>query len=310
MNNFNSFRFQELLFVSYVLIMFLWARGETMKRPTFVGDAIELDSNDRVIGRYDDYILKPFYQPIYSVENQFKAVLTGYEALVRPYLGSVIIPPDKFFEMVDPQDALFVECLCVALHVRGFSKAGIKNNSSLFVNIDVANYSTVDEIEREFFYTFSQLSKYGLGRSNIVFEILETEVANPEILLQLCQLIKTNGYKFALDDFGTNHSNVERYMSVNPDIIKLDRSLFMTAMKRRETSILLKSLISAFQENGVKVLMEGLETEQEMSFASEMDVDMLQGFYLGKPERIITSFIEIVDMPQSYNNVTELSRIA
>jgi len=275
-------------------------------RPEFVGDAIELDENGDLFGRYNDYILRPVHQPIYTVSNSQKAVLTGYEGLVRIHLGDEVIPPEDFFKIVKKKDALFIECLCVALHIRGFKKAGIQS-AGLFVNVNVANYNTIAEVEREFFYTFSQLAKYGLGRQAIVFEILETEVTNPEILLRLCELIKTNGYSFALDDFGTNHSNVERYIAVSPDIIKLDRSLFLTAMKSPETGKLLKSLIVAFQENGVKVLMEGLETVDEMLFSSEMAVDMLQGFYLGRPTSNIADVEHEVELPQVSHDKTAVS---
>ena len=268
-----------------------------MTRPEFVGDAVEVDENEQVFGHYNGYILKPVYQPIYTVSENETAILTGYEGLARAYIGNEVIPPEDFFKLVTKQDSLFVECLCLALHIRGFKKNGI-DNAALFVNVNVAHYNTVADIEREFFYTFSQLAKHGLDRKTIVFEILETEVTNPEILLRLCEIIKTNGYRFALDDFGTNHSNVERYIAVSPDIIKLDRSLFLTAMKTPETSKLLKSLIYAFQENGVKVLMEGLETVEEMNFSSEMDVDMLQGFYLGKPGADVSSFQHKVALPK------------
>lgn len=268
-----------------------------INRPEFVGDAIELDENETVFGRYSDYILRPVYQPIYSISDSKTAVLSGYEGLVRVHLGEETIPPEDFFKIVAKRDTLFIECLCMALHIRGYKKANIKN-AGLFVNVNVANYNTVAEVEREFFYTFSQLAKHGMSRQDIVFEILETEVTNPEILIRLCNLIKTNGYKFALDDFGTNHSNVERYISVSPDLIKLDRSLFLTAMKTPETGKLLKSLISAFQDNGVKVLMEGVETTEEMLFASEMSVDMLQGFYLGKPHADTSGVEKKVELPQ------------
>ena len=276
----------------------MFGAGETtMTRPEYVGDTIELDDNDQYIGHYGEYILKPVYQPIYDVKDKSKAVLSGYEALIRPHLDGAVVSPDDFFTVVEKEDTLFIECLCLALHIRGYNKAGIKD-AGLYVNVNVANYATVEDVEREFFYTFSQLAKFGLNRSTIVFEILETEVTNPEILLTLCKLIKTNGYRFALDDFGTRHSNVERYIAVSPDIIKLDRSLFLNAMKTPETSKLLKSLISAFQENGVKVLMEGLETVAEMQFASAMEVDMLQGFYLGRPASLVDVFSPEILLPK------------
>ena len=69
-------------------------------------------------------------------------------------------------------------------------------------------------------------------------------------------------------------------------------------MKTPETGRLLKSLISAFQDNGVKVLMEGVETIDELLFSSEMAVDMLQGFYLGRPHPDIEAVEQTIDLPQ------------
>ena len=260
-----------------------------MDRPEFVGDAIEFGPNGCEQGRYGSYVLCPAYQPIYSVTDRGTAVLTGFEGLIRPFENEFADTPENFFSKVDPEDRLFVECLCMALHIRGYRRA-TPRGGGLFINVNVANYPTVEDIEREFAYTFSQLEKHGLNEETVVFEILETKIENNDVLSRLCQLIRENGYKFALDDFGTNHSNVERYLAVKPDIIKLDRTLFTDTMKSRETTKLLSSLIGAFQANGVTVLMEGLETLEEMQYACEMKADMLQGFYLGMPDMIAVKF--------------------
>ena len=268
-----------------------------MERAEFAGDAIEFDDDGYVFSRYGEYILKPAYQPIYNVNKNGTATLEGYEALLRPHFNGSSISPDDFFRAINDEDKLYVECLCILLHIRGY-EFSCKEKVALFLNVNVANYGSIELIEREFFYTFSQLAKYGLKRDKIVFEILETEVTNPEILLRLCDLFKNNGYRFALDDFGTRHSNVERYLSVSPSIIKLDRSLFVSAMQSKETGNLLGSLIRVFQEHGVSVLMEGVETPEEMYFSEEMKVDMLQGFYLGRPNSQIQDFLKEITLPK------------
>ncbi len=278
-----------------------------MKRPKYVSDAIHYDETNKIIGCFDDYILKPFYQPIYRVE-QNKAVLLGYEGLIRPYIENTLIQPEKFFNIVDEKDALFVECLCLALHIRGFMQAVVKEGI-LFVNVNAGTYATIIDVEREFFYLFSQLSKHELNRDNIVFEILETEVADEKILIHLCQLIKANGYKLALDDFGTKHSNVERYISINPDIIKLDRTFVINAMKTKETTRLLQTLVRAFKDKDVSVIIEGIETDEEVSFALDIGADMLQGFYLGMPERMVSKNISEFNLRDDIDSETNL-RIA
>lgn len=290
----------------FYFVRYLGIGGKLMDKSEYLVDSIKLDDNDRIIGCYDDYVLKPFYQPIYKLNyDSQQAEIIGYEALVRPHIANQTIRPDDFFNLVSDADALFVECLCIAVHINGFNNAGLSGNT-LFVNVNVANYETLQDIEREFFFIFSQLAKHNISRENIVFEILETEIKNPENLLRLCKLIKTNGYRFALDDFGTSHSNVDRYMSVNPDIIKLDRSLLLNAMKSHETAQLLKSLTASFQSTGVEVVMEGVETEQEVLLIKDMGMDMMQGFYLGTPQRIPSACKELIDLPQSEGKVTKL----
>ena len=69
-------------------------------------------------------------------------------------------------------------------------------------------------------------------------------------------------------------------------------------MQSKETGNLLGSLIRVFQEHGVSVLMEGVETPEEMYFSEEMKVDMLQGFYLGRPNSQLQDFLKEITLPK------------
>ncbi|MGI9352572.1 MAG: EAL domain-containing protein [Rhizobiaceae bacterium] len=260
-----------------------------MARPDNVTDAIVNIDDTRVEGHYKYFTLKPAYQPIFGIDSEGSWNLTGFEGLVRPYLDGTVMDAYEFFQTVDKKDHLFVECMCMALHIRSY-KYVKPGNKLLFINVDVSRFPSVDALETEIFYTFSQLPKNGLNRQRVVFEILETEVLEKQVMLRICEMFRNNGFRFALDDFGTKHSNIERFLMVKPDIVKLDRAIFQNVSKASETEKLLSALIAAFRNNGSQVLMEGIEYPEELSLAIDMDIDMMQGYALAHPELLPHEF--------------------
>ena len=268
-----------------------------MARPEHVADAIVDIDGTCIEGRYKYYTLKPAYQPIFGTDSDGCWKLSGFEGLVRPYLDGTVMDAYEFFQTVDEEDHLFVECMCMALHIRSY-KFVQPENKLLFINIDVSRFPSVEALETEIFYTFSQLPKNGLNRERVVFEILETEVLEKQVMLRICEMFRNNGFRFALDDFGTKHSNIERFLLVKPDIVKLDRAIFHNVCKVAETENLLRALIVAFRNNGSQVLMEGIEYEEELALAADMDIDMMQGFALAHPVLLPHVFDDQLAVPQ------------
>lgn len=268
-----------------------------MQRPQKVQDAIELNSDGHSIGRYGEYTLRSAGQPIYQVREDGIAHLVAYEGLARPERSGLVLQPEPFFESLDQEDLLFMECMCIALHIRSY-RDFLPKARQLFVNVNVANFDSIASLEREAFYTLSRLEDNGLNSDHVVFEILETEIYSVEVLTRICEIFRSNNIRFALDDFGTKSSNVERYLRVRPDIVKLDRALFYDFVQNRETASLLRSLIHAFRDNGAVVLMEGLETADETMLAIECGVDLMQGFFLGRPNFLPGNFAEQVNLDE------------
>lgn len=254
-----------------------------MGRPENVRDALSVGKSGIVLGEYEGFTLKSAYQPIYRVSSLTTAELVGYEGLIRPCIGKQEVSPEKFLKNVAKQDKLFIESMCLALHVRNYPTSA-KNGETLFLNVNVASFPRVEIMESEIFYTLSQLPKNGLNKDRVIFEIHNSAVVAPYVLMRICELFRSNGYRFALDGFGQGHSNIERYLMLRPDIIKINRSLFVDSDKLRKVEGLLSTLIKAFRENGSEVLIEELETEEEVAWATDMEVSMLQGFHLGKPQ--------------------------
>ena len=264
--------------------------ADTISRPEFVGDAIMKNDCGLSYGHYGPFILKSACQPIYKL-TESSARMVAYEGLIRIQHEGRSIRPDVFFAQVPEQDKLFIESMCMALHIRNYFHVD-HYPKCLFLNVNVANYESLQHMEREIIYTLGRLTDNNLATDRIVFEIIETAIMEPEILDRICAIFRSNNIRFALDDFGKESSNVERYIRTKPNMVKLDRVLFQDFAREIETVRLLTSLVRTFKENGVEVLLEGVESFDDVSIAMELGADLLQGYYLAEPNSPQAEFQE------------------
>jgi len=254
-----------------------------MYRAADVGEAISFDEQDIPYGTYSDFTLKSAYQPIYKIASNITVELFGFEGLLRVFLGDRPIDTQSFLDSVLPEDRLFVEMMSVALHIRSY-KCSQRSGETLFLNINAANFPSAEVAESELFFTFSQLRKNGLDKDRVVFEMHNGAVAAPYVLTRLCEMFRSNGFEFALDDFGVQHSSIERYILLRPNMIKINRSLFIDHNSFKKIEGLMSSLVTAFRENGACVLVDCIESSEQLSAALQMEVPLLQGYHLGKPQ--------------------------
>ncbi|MEP1208384.1 MAG: EAL domain-containing protein [Rhizobiaceae bacterium] len=253
-----------------------------MRRPHRVGDAIERLDNGLSVGHYAGYTLYSAYQPIFRYIDGEILDLSGLEGLIRPFVDDVSITPSLLFGQTAPEDALFIECMCHALHIRNYLSAA-PNNCDLFININPAIYNESAEMEREFLFLLNQLAINGLDRSRIVFELLETVPTDNRILRWLRDFATEHQVRFALDDFGRGESNIPRYESLMPDLVKIDGLLFARAMERASKMDLLESIIARVHDDGGRIVIEGIETSEMLVLARELGADMFQGYHLDTP---------------------------
>ncbi len=241
------------------------------------------------LGRYRDYRLFAAYQPIFALSPDGSASIAAFEGLVRPFLGDRPVDATAFFESIDPDDLLFVECMCQALHIRNYALAAPVNRV-LFVNINPAVYTSIRMLEREFAFLLKQFPKYGLDNNTVVFELLETAPYSAVILKWLRQMAQENNVRFALDDFGRQHSNIDRYVSLRPDVVKIDRILMGGEGLPSASPDFLRSTISRFHDDGAQVVMEGIESAEQLDIAVDLGADFVQGYYLARPQMLPYGF--------------------
>lgn len=211
------------------------------------------------------------FQPIVSTVD---GSIYAYEALMRPKNSSpleILRIAREHGKLYDIEQLTFENVLEIVSKNR--SRIGEKK---IFIN-SVPDYMITE-------YDFNRLcEKYGDIMSQLVIEFTEQADLTGEKIANLRQLFKSKGCMIAIDDYGSGYSNTAAVLSLQPDVIKIDRSLITDINTNVKKQHFLTGIIEFARLNNIKVLAEGVETYDEMSVTIRRGVDYIQGFYTARP---------------------------
>jgi len=245
-------------------------------------DLLQFSGNDASpqssFALFEGLTLSSAFQPIFSF-SQHRPI--GYEALLRAH--------DRAHNEVEPQKVLNrpfargrwnnLERGIQLLHASNFVRVA-NAHQRLFLNVR-PNAFIISEAYRRLIE--DTLARLQLTPERVVLEVLETPNGNLERLIEGIASFRQQGFLIALDDFGAGHSNIDRVWQLQPDIVKLDRSVIAQAAREPRVARMLPRLISLLHETGALVLVEGIETQIEALLSMECDADLVQGFYFARP---------------------------
>ena len=124
----------------------------------------------------------------------------------------------------------------------------------------------------------------GLKMGNLMVELTESGfVESNENFISFCEGLRKYGISIALDDFGTGYSNFHYLFNLTPDVIKIDRSFTLKALKNDYEYNLLKYMSDMTHSINSKFCIEGIETKEELDRIKQINPDYIQGYYFGKP---------------------------
>jgi EAL domain-containing protein (putative c-di-GMP-specific phosphodiesterase class I) len=133
--------------------------------------------------------------------------------------------------------------------------------------------------------TAAAIAQAGLQPSDVVFEVTEThKVRNMAHLKGVLSFYRNAGFEVALDDVGAGWSGLNMLNQLMPDYAKIDMELIRDIDTTPSKQRIVKHLIASAKENGIKVIAEGIESQEEAACVAEFGADFLQGFYFAKPE--------------------------
>ena len=123
-----------------------------------------------------------------------------------------------------------------------------------------------------------------LPHTAIVIELTESILLEKNEKAQnFLKELKQAGLQLALDDFGTGYSNFHYLSELHPDIVKIDRGFTSKAITDKKEYYLLNQFSNMIHNLGLKLCIEGIETEDELQKMKLLKPDYCQGFYWGQP---------------------------
>jgi diguanylate cyclase (GGDEF)-like protein len=235
---------------------------ETSQAPQTGGDlaAVQavLDEPDGVV---------PVFQPLVSLTT---GQVSGYEALAR-FPHPPARRPDEWFAVAQ-RVGLGPELEARALQAATAAKG---RPAGTFLSFNLSASALMSD---------AAIAALPADLSDIVIEITENErVGDDERLATRLEPLRKRGARIAVDDAGAGYSGLQQVMRIQPDIIKLDRSLVANVDSDPAKAALIDSFVRFARRTGASVCAEGIETPDELKVLADLDVTYGQGFGLARP---------------------------
>ena len=220
------------------------------------------------------------YQPKVEVRS---GRVVGVEALVRwrhPERGAV--PPGEFVPLAERtgliRDLTLYVLDSALAQVRVWKSAGLEQSISVNLSArDLLDLGLPDEIDR-------LLTVHCIEAERLELEITESVILTDPMRARLVlNRLSEMGIHLAIDDFGSGYSSLAYLRRLPVGVIKIDRSFVMNMMEDENDAVIVRSTIDLGRNLGLKVVAEGVESEEILMELARLECDLAQGYYLGRP---------------------------
>ncbi len=251
--------------------------------------AVLKTSQDRV--NYEKYLRKAiakgcvefemFFQPI--VMTQTKKLVSS-EALVRwysPELGFItpinFISLSEYLGLIVP---LGEYVLRETFRICKYWNDTYDPDFMVSVNLSVIQLVQPNIVDR-----IKEIARATeVNPNNIILEVTESlAVEDMNLMTNVLTRLKEYGFSIALDDFGTGYSSLNHIMEMPLDYIKIDKSFVSNYGTANFNPSLLSAITELAHSVSMEVIVEGVETKQQMEFLMFLNTDRMQGYLYGKP---------------------------
>ncbi|MBM4073618.1 MAG: EAL domain-containing protein [Planctomycetes bacterium] len=212
------------------------------------------------------------YQPIVNLRS---GAVLGYEALARSTHKHLCEGPQQFLAMAE-ECGIASRLSRMLRHEAEIIANGLPRGLQLFLNVHSSEIR-----EPGLLADMCRPAHHGL-----VFEIHEDAVTDVATLRALQERARSLGIKLAFDDFGAGQARLLELADAPPDYVKLDMKLVRNIDLIPSRHALVRGLVKASRQLGVRIIAEGIETQAEATVCQRLGCDFGQGFLFGHPHSI------------------------
>lgn len=221
-----------------------------------------------------------YYQPKVLLEN---CRVTGAEVLVRwihPRDGLVM--PDQFIPLAE--DYRLIDSLAESVLQQAMADFSLWSQQNLqlplAINISMENLASIDFADQ----LLSVVTAAGVPSKDITLEITESRaMSNPTVTLDTLTRLRLKRFVLSIDDFGTGHSSLAQLRDIPFDEFKVDKSFVNGAWADQRIRAMFETSVSLAKQLGMRVVAEGVETENDWNFLRKSGCDCAQGYFIARP---------------------------
>ena len=270
--------------------LFLFADNMTYKAKGMGKNCIIIPTNDDVLDIFEksselsrtllhaleEKRIIPYFQPIVATADRS---IVCHEVLCRLEVDGNILPAADFIELaeklgiVSRLDSILMEKVFAISQQVGY-------DGYLFINL-----SPKSLIVKEFVPMIIRLAQtYQVRHEKVVFEITEREtVKNITLLQSFVQLLRVEGFKFAIDDFGSGFSSFQYIRLLPIDFVKIEGMFVQNMLNDPKDMAFVKTLAVLAKEFNIQTIAEYIENEELFNAVKSLGIDLAQGYYTGRP---------------------------
>jgi diguanylate cyclase (GGDEF)-like protein len=220
------------------------------------------------------------YQPQVSLQT---GRIVGIEALMRWRRGergyvapALFIPIAEQLELIHDLGRWALRTACAQLKAWGEAAAGVR----MAVNVSARQFRGKQLAEQ----VARAIEETGLDPARIEIELTESMlVENPEQARRTLEELKAIGVQLSLDDFGTGYSSLNYLTRFPLDCLKIDKSFVKRASEDKHSTVIIEGIILLAGALGLRVVAEGIETEEQLALLKAHGCDEGQGYLFSKP---------------------------
>jgi diguanylate cyclase (GGDEF)-like protein len=233
-----------------------------------------------VVKAINESRIVPFYQPILDIAGN---KVIGFEVLARMHDEGEYIEAGRFIEYAEKSGSIHrLDTMVMAQALRALAQTGFAGH--LFINLSPRAMAVAD-----FLRTLKQMvADSGIEPGQIVFEITERDtVKNIAILEQMVRELKQDGFKLAIDDFGSGFSSFQYLRRLPVDFVKIEGDFIVNILGNERDRAFVQTIWRLASDLKIQVIAEHVEDAEVLAELKRIGVEYAQGYYVGRPAGVL-----------------------